>query len=32
MSVTDIIIEIYDNILNLNNTEIIILFDDTNSI
>ena len=32
MSVTDIIIEIYDNILNLNNTKIIILFDNTNSI
>ena len=32
MSITDIIIEIYDNILNLNNTEIIILFDNTNSI
>ena len=32
MTIANIIIEIYDNILNLNNTEIIILFDNTNNI
>ena len=32
MSITNIIIQIYDHILNLNDTEIIILFDDTNNI
>jgi len=32
MPISNIIIKIYDNILNLNNTEIIILFDNTNSV
>ena len=32
MPISNIIIKIYDNILNLNNNEIIILFDDTNSV
>jgi prophage antirepressor-like protein len=32
MTISNIIIKIYDNILNLNNNEIIILFDNTNSV
>ena len=32
MNLSSIIIQIYDNILQINNTEIIILFDNTNSI
>ena len=32
MNLSNIIIQIYDNILQFNNTEIIILFDNTNSI